>query len=172
MTGLDPMTDCILQISCFITDYELNLLDEDGWDVIIRQSRAKLDAMDEWCTRTHASTGLTAAVLCSTTTPEMAADGLLRYIQHYVPEARRGLLAGNSVHADRAFLVKPPYEKVMQHLHYRIFDVSSIKEAARRWAPDEVLEQAPRKRGLHEAREDILESIKEARYYKTRFFSH
>ena len=172
MTGLDPKTDRILQIYCIITDYDLNVMDGDGWGVIVHQSRSTLHAMDEWCKRTHASTGLTAAVLSSSTTAEQAADGLLDHIKCYVPEPRKALLAGNSVHADRAFLVQPPYEKVMQHLHYRILDVSSIKEAVRRWAPDKAVKDIPRKRGLHEAKADILESIEEARYYKSRFFSN
>lgn len=77
--------------------------------------------------------GLTSAVINSTVTPQQAADGLLAYIQKYVPKKRVALLAGNSVHADRAFLYKEPYKKVLDHLHYRILDVSSIKEAARRW---------------------------------------
>jgi len=77
--------------------------------------------------------GLIQAVINSTVTPEVAADGLLAYIKKYVPEKRIALLAGNSVHADRAFLRKEPYKKVLDHLHYRILDVSSIKEATRRW---------------------------------------
>lgn len=77
--------------------------------------------------------GLTAAVIESTVTPQQAADGLLAYVQKYIPQKGTALLAGNSVHADRAFLRKAPYNKVLDHLHYRILDVSSIKEAARRW---------------------------------------
>jgi oligoribonuclease len=77
--------------------------------------------------------GLTAAVIESTTTPQQAASDLLSYIQKHIPEKGVALLAGNSVHADRAFLRKGPYQKVLDHLHYRILDVSSIKEAARRW---------------------------------------
>ncbi|KAI9813731.1 MAG: hypothetical protein M1832_006104 [Thelocarpon impressellum] len=171
MTGLDPKTDSILQISCFITDYELNFLDATGWGAIIYHPRSRLDAMDDWCTRTHAASGLTDAVLASTTTAEMAAAQLLGYIQSHVPQPRRALLAGNSVHADRAFLGQPPYDEVLQHLHYRILDVSSIKEAVRRWAPEEALTRVPRKKGMHEAQEDILESIEEARFYRDRFLS-
>ena len=100
----------------------------------------------------------------------MAASALLQYIRTYVPKPRKGLLAGSSVHCDKEFLNKKPYAKVMEHLHYRILDVSSIKEAARRWAPEETLEKVPRKKGLHQAREDILESIEEARYYREVFF--
>lgn len=137
-------------------------------------------------------------------TPEQAASGLLGYIQKHVPEGGTALLAGNSVHADRAFLQKQPYKRVLNHLHYRIFDVSSMKEAAQRWwyvmagslfalfadlaalsqlpvrtshrktltRPNspEIASRAPRKRGLHKAREDILESIEEARYYKNAIF--
>ena len=169
MTGLDPKTDRILQICCFITDYDLNLLDKNGWEAIVNQPKARLDAMGEWCARTHAATGLTTAVLASTTSAEAAATGLVQYIQHHAPDKGRALLAGNSIHADRAFLAQPPYDKVLQHLHYRLLDVSSIKEAVRRWAPDGALRQVPMKKGTHEAREDILESIEEARFYRDRF---
>jgi oligoribonuclease len=172
MTGLNPSTDSILQIFCFITDHDLNLLDSDGWGAVIHHPGSTLDAMDEWCTRTHASTGLTAAVLASTVTPEEAASGLLHYIQTYIPRADRALLAGNSVHADRAFLSKPPYDKALADLHYRIFDVSTIKEAVRRWGPGKMLEQMPTKRGAHEARQDVLESIEEAKYYRKVLFSN
>lgn len=77
--------------------------------------------------------GLTEAVLSSTVTPGQAAEGLLAYIQKHIPERGAAILAGNSVHADQAFLRKEPYKKVLDHLHYRILDVSSIKEATRRW---------------------------------------
>lgn len=82
---------------------------------------------------TDSESGLTAAVIQSTVTPQQAADGLLAYIQKYIPEKGLALLSGNSVHADQAFLKRGPYKKVLDHLHYRILDVSSIKEAARRW---------------------------------------
>ncbi|KAI9877706.1 MAG: hypothetical protein M1830_003048 [Pleopsidium flavum] len=170
MTGLDVYTNSILQISCFITDYQLKLLDIEGWGAIIHHEKAVLDKMDEWCTRTHASTGLTAAAIASSTTAEEAAHGLLNYIQKHVPEPRTALLAGNSVHADKAFLSCVPFDKVLSHLHYRILDVSTIKEAVRRWAPREMVEMIPKKKNLHEAREDILESIQEARFYQKTFF--
>ncbi len=86
-----------------------------------------------------------------------------------MPRPRTALLAGNSVHADRAFLRREPYRKVVDHLHYRILDVSSLKEAALRWSPH-LLAGAPKKQGLHKAREDILESIAEARWYKETIF--
>lgn len=170
MSGLDPSKNSILQISCFVTDYQLNFIETGGWGAIIGHPKETMDAMDEWCTKMHASTGLTAAVLASSMTPEQAASGLLEYIKQIVPEPRKALLAGNSIHADRSFLAKAPYDQVLMHLHYRLFDVSSMKEAARRWAPNHILQQVPRKKVLHEAKEDILESIAEAKFYKENFF--
>ncbi|CAK7273022.1 Phosphatidylinositol 3,4,5-trisphosphate-dependent Rac exchanger 2 protein [Sporothrix epigloea] len=213
MTGLDPDSDVILEIHCFITDGQLNLVksqnddtsldkndvnkeeryrlqpDEDaGWGAIIHVEKARLDQMDEWCTDHHGRSGLTEAVLASTTTHKEAADGLLAYIQKHIPEKGVGLLAGNSVHADKAFLRLAPYNRVMDHLHYRILDVSTIKEAVRRWQPPTAkpkevtvdgvpLPRAAEKSSMitnkdsrHRAREDILDSIAEARYYKTLLF--
>lgn len=170
MTGLDAETDTIMSLAAFITDASLNLLDEQGYEAVIHHSKQDLDRMGEWCTKHHGQSGLTQACLDSTTTAEQAAKGLLEYIQKYVPEPRKALLAGNSVHADKMFLVKSPYKVVMDHLHYRILDVSTLKEAARRWASKDILKQIPRKRLLHEARADILESIQEAKFYREAFF--
>ena len=125
---------------------------------------------DEWCTKTHRESGLTAKVIDSETTPEQAAYDLLEYIKKYVPEPKRALLAGNSVHADKAFLRKEPYKKVNDHLSHRILDVSTLKEAARRWSSLDVLIGVPKKKLLHTAKSDILESILEARYYKEAIF--
>lgn len=169
MTGLNPDKEEIIEIFCLITDGNLNLLDRDGWGTVIHQPKARMDQMDEWCSKTHGESGLTAAVIASKTTPQQAADGLLAYIKKHVPWPRKALLAGNSVHADKAFLAKEPYRKAIDHLHYRILDVSSIKEAARRWCP-KVEARAPPKKTLHKARDDILESIEEARYYKDAIF--
>ena len=171
MTGLNPEKETIMSISCFITDAQLHLLDDKGWDAIIHHDKSTLDQMDDWCTKTHGASGLTAACLESTSTAQQAAKGLREYIEKYVPKPRRGLLAGNSVHCDRAFLSKPPYNTVTDYLSYRIMDVSSLKEAVKRWSPDEVLFNVPPKKGLHQAREDILESIEEARYYRDRCFT-
>jgi oligoribonuclease len=169
MTGLDPDTEEIIEIFCLITDGDLELADGAGWGTVVHQSQERMDAMDEWCRNTHGKSGLTKAVVESTVTAEQAADELLAYIQRHVTRPRIALLAGNSVHADRAFLSKGPYKKVVDYLHYRVFDVSTIKEAAKRWRPD-VVAGAPVKKGLHEAREDIIESIEEARYYKDTIF--
>jgi oligoribonuclease len=170
MTGLDTENDTIMSLAVFVTDSNMELLDETGYEAVIHHSKEQLDRMGEWCTRHHGQSGLTQACLDSSTTAEQAAEGLLAYIKKYVPERRTGLLSGNSVHADKAFLVQQPYKIVTDHLHYRILDVSSIKEAARRWAPKQVLNRIPRKQMLHEARADILESIEEARFYRETFF--
>ncbi|KAM7191984.1 oligoribonuclease [Rhypophila sp. PSN 637] len=169
MTGLNTDTDVIIEIFCLVTDNQLNLLDETGWGTVVHQTKERMDAMDEWCTRVHGDSGLTAAVIESTVTPDQAADELLAYVTKWAPKARSALLAGNSVHADLAFLRKEPYKKVIDHLHYRILDLSSIKEATRSWRPDLAV-AAPLKKGLHKARDDILESIEEARYYKSAVF--
>ncbi|PLB40768.1 oligoribonuclease [Aspergillus candidus] len=169
MTGLDPSTDHILQISCIITDAQLTPL-HPGFDTTIHVPDTILNSMNEWCITTHARTGLTASVRASTTTPDQAASALLSYIKQYIPEPRRGVLAGNSVHADRAFLARGPYQAVLEHLHYRILDVSSFKEGVRRWGGEELLRQVPEKREVHLARDDILESIEEARFYREVLF--
>lgn len=170
MTGLDTSKDTIMSLAAFVTDADLNILDEEGYEAVIHHEQEQIDQMGEWCTRHHGDSGLTQACLDSTTTAESAAEGLLQYIKKFAPERRTALIAGNSIHADRGFLVLPPYKPVIDHLHYRIFDVSSIKEAARRWAPKEALKKIPRKQMLHEARADILESIEEAKYYREAFF--
>ena len=128
--------------------------------------------MGIWCKQHHGQSGLTATCLDTTASKpaQQVADELFAYVQRFVPERRKALLAGNTVHADKAFLIKPPFKKVVDHLHHRLMDVSAIKEAARRWAPDEILKKSPQKAGKHEARADILESIEEARYYKKAFF--
>ncbi|KAL5612332.1 hypothetical protein BROUX41_000134 [Berkeleyomyces rouxiae] len=173
MTGLDPDTDQILEVSCLITTADLTLIDPTGYTAVVHTPSSRLAQMDAWCTATHASSGLTARVLAAPAdraTASAAAAGLLAYIRRWVPRARSALLAGNSVHADRAFLRRGAWAPVVEYLHYRILDVSAIKEAARRWCAPEVLAGAPRKTGTHRAREDILESIEEARYYKDAIF--
>ncbi|KAK5169667.1 Phosphatidylinositol 3,4,5-trisphosphate-dependent Rac exchanger 2 protein [Saxophila tyrrhenica] len=139
MTGLDTSKDSIMSLACFITDFELNVLDENGYEAVIHHSQEQMDAMGDWCKDHHGASGLTQACLSSSMTAEQAAEELLQYVQKY--------------------------------LHHRILDVSAIKEAARRWAPEDVLKRSPQKAGKHEARADILESIEEARYYRTMFFT-
>lgn len=170
MTGLNPDTEEILEIYCLVTTGNLELLDEEGFHAIVHWPKSRLDQMDDWCTATHGASGLTQAVLESTMTPQQAADGLYDYITRLIPEKRRGLLAGNSIHADRTFLRKEPYAKALDHLHYRLLDVTTIKEAARRWAAPRIVKKVPSKKGTHKARDDILESIEEAKYYRNAIF--
>lgn len=171
MTGLDVEKDTIISICCFVTDWQLRILDDQGWEAIIHHDKTTLDSMDEWCINTHGKSGLTTASIASSTTAQQAADGLLAYVSRIVPQKRWALLAGNSVHCDKDFLRRGPYRTTIDHLSYRILDVSSIKEAARRWAPQETLMRVPRKKVLHQAREDIMESIEEARFYRDTFFA-
>lgn len=170
MTGLDVVNDEIIQIACYVTDYDLKLLEEEGFETVVHQPKERMDQMDDWCTKTHAKTGLTGRVISSDITPEAAANALLEYVQKLVPDSGKAILAGNSVHYDKEFLRREPYGKFLDHLHHRILDVSSIKEAARRWADRSLVKGAPKKKGTHEARQDILESIEEARYYREIFF--
>ncbi|KAI2793063.1 Oligoribonuclease [Penicillium oxalicum] len=151
MTGLDPDHDTILQICCIITDAQLNVLEPEGFDAVIHHSDSVLDHMSACAAE--------------------AADSLLAYIRRHVPTPRTALLAGNSVHADKAFLARGPYARVLEHLHYRLLDVSSLKEAARRWGSEELLAQVPVKREVHLARDDILESIAEMRFYREKLFA-
>jgi oligoribonuclease len=170
MTGLDVVNDEIIQIACYITDYDLNLLEPEGFETVVHFPESRMSLMDAWCTKTHLKTGLTPRVLSSTVTPADAASSLLAYIERFVPKSGTAILAGNSVHYDKEYLRREPYSKVLNHLHHRILDVSSIKEAARRWSDPKVVKAAPKKKGTHEARQDILESIEEARYYREVFF--
>jgi oligoribonuclease len=172
MTGLDLEKDTVMSLCCFVTDAQLNLLDTTGYEAVIHHSKDQLDAMGAWCTEHHAKSGLTAECLSSTKDAQTAAAELLEYIQKFCPERKKALLAGNTVHADRAFLVQQPYTPVIKWLHHRILDVSAIKEAAKRWAPIDIIKKSPSKQGKHEARADILESIEEARYYRRVFFQN
>jgi len=166
MTGLDPSIDIILSISCYITTSHLTLLDDNGYHATIATPKSKLDAMSEWCIRTHTASGLVAACQSpSAITAQQAATELLTYIKRHVPRQNTALLAGNSVHADKMFLVRAPWTAVVEWLHYRILDVSAIKEGVRRWCGEGVLGGVPRKKLCHSADEDVRESMEEARYY-------
>ncbi len=169
MTGLDPSKDTILSIACFITNSTLDLIESNGCHAVIHHSRQQLDSMSEWCIHHHGASGLTQQCLDSTTTSEQASTGLLAYIKQHIPHSKTALLAGNSIHADKMFLTKSPWYQVLGYLHYRLFDVSACKEMVRRWCSDEILAGAPVKQLAHTAREDVLESIEEARYYKGLF---
>ena len=167
MTGLDQQNDSIMEIACVITDGNLHLLSEP-FEIIIHQSKEKLDDMNEWCLKTHGESGLTQRCIDSKITIKEAQESLLEFIKKTVPVKGEGVLAGNSVHVDRIFLLKECPD-VIDHLHYRIIDVSTIKELARRWSPN-VFSNAPKKKLAHRAVDDINESIQELKYYKEVFF--
>nr|KAF6324775.1 hypothetical protein mMyoMyo1_008247 [Myotis myotis] len=166
MTGLDIEKDQIIEMACLITDSDLNILAE-GPNLIIKQPDELLDSMSDWCKEHHGKSGLTKAVKESTVTLQQAEYEFLSFVRQQTPP---GLcpLAGNSVHADKKFLDKY-MPQFMKHLHYRIIDVSTVKELCRRWYPEEY-EFAPKKAASHRALDDISESIRELQFYRNNIF--
>ena len=163
MTGLDLGDDLLIEVAALVTDSELNVLG-DGVDVVIGATAEQLERMPPVVREMHASSGLTEEVLASTVTLKGAEEQVLAYVREWVPEARKAPLCGNSIGTDRGFLTRDMAE-LDAHLHYRMVDVSSIKELARRWYP-RVYFNAPKKGGGHRALADILESVQELRYYR------
>lgn len=166
MTGLDLDVDELVEVAVIVTDFDLNPLD-DGIDIVIRPSDRARDNMGEFVTTMHTTSGLITE-LDGGTTVEDAQAQVLAYIRTHVPVAGKAPLGGNSVGTDKAFLVKQMPE-VVDHLHYRILDVSSIKELARRWHPRAYF-QSPEKTGGHRALGDIQDSIRELAYYRRAVF--
>jgi len=166
MTGLDLASDALIEIACIITDGELNTLDE-GIDVLIKPPAEALDAMSEVVRNMHTASGLLAALPAGLTLAE-AQELVLAYIQQHVPESRKVPLCGNSIATDRSFLARDMPE-LDAFLHYRMVDVSSIKELARRWYP-RVYFASPTKHGGHRALADIRDSIRELQYYRAAVF--
>ncbi|MDO5701256.1 MAG: oligoribonuclease [Bowdeniella nasicola] len=162
MTGLDLERDELVEVAVIVTDSELNPLD-GGIDVLIKPSDAALAQMNDFVRDMHTKSGLLEE-LEGAGTLEAATEAVLAYIRRHVPEERRAPLAGNSVGTDKAFLAKD-MPAVVEHLHYRMVDVSSIKELARRWYP-RAYYHSPEKNGGHRALADIAESIDELRYYR------
>lgn len=165
MTGLDPEQERIIEIATIVTDANLNILAE-GPVIAIHQPDAVLDAMDEWCTRTHGENGLTQRVRDSQTSEAEAEQQTLAFLRQHL-EAGQSPLCGNSIGQDRRFLVKymPELERFF---HYRNLDVSTVKELARRWRPDVLA--GVRKKGSHLALDDIRDSIAELQHYREQFF--
>ncbi|MGE0558229.1 MAG: oligoribonuclease [Burkholderiales bacterium] len=161
MSGLNPETDRILEIAVVITDAQLNLVAE-GPVLVVHQPDAVLDVMDNWNKSTHKKSGLIDRVKASTLTEAQAEEQMVAWMAQYVPSGASPI-CGNSVHQDRRFLVRY-MPKLDAFFHYRILDVSTLKELARRWKP-EVLNGLV-KHGKHEALADIHESIEELRYYR------
>lgn len=162
MTGLDLSRDVLVEVAVVVTDSELNVLG-DGIDVVITPPIAALEQMDPFVRNMHTTSGLLKDLPDGVSVAE-AQDQVLTYLRQLVPEAGKAPLAGNSVGTDKAFLEREMPELV-GHLHYRVIDVSSIKELARRWYP-RVYFASPEKNGGHRALADILESIDELRYYR------
>ena len=166
MTGLSLEHDALIEVAALITDFELNQLD-GGIDVIIRPPAQAVEQMDEFVRTMHTTSGLLAE-LDGGTTMEDAQAQVLAHIRQWVPDAGKAPLGGNTVGTDRGFLARDMPE-LEAHLHYRIVDVSSIKELSRRWYP-RVYFAAPKKSGGHRALADIRESIAELRYYRAAVF--
>lgn len=166
MTGLDLAADALVEVAVLVTDSELEVLGE-GVDVVIKPPQAAVDQMRDVVREMHTASGLLTALDSGITLKE-AEDAVLTYVRQFAPEPRKAPLAGNSVATDRGFLARDMPE-LEGHLHYRIVDVSSIKELARRWYP-RVYFASPEKKGGHRALADIRESIEELKYYREALF--
>jgi len=163
MTGLDLGSDRLIEIAALVTDADLNVLG-DGVDVVIHADDAALNGMVDVVARMHRSSGLTEEVRASTIDVATAEELVLDYIREFVPQAKTAPLAGNSIATDRGFLARD-MPTLDNYLHYRMIDVSSIKELCRRWYP-KIYYGQPEKGLAHRALADIQESIRELRYYR------
>ncbi|GLY01279.1 oligoribonuclease [Actinoplanes sp. NBRC 101535] len=167
MTGLDLGKDKLIEVAALVTDPELNVLGE-GVDLVIHADDEALDAMPPVVRDMHAKSGLTEEVRRSVVTMTEAEEAVLAYIKEYVPNPRTAPLCGNSIATDRGFLARD-MPALDAHLHYRMIDVSSIKELTRRWYPRVYFGQ-PAKGLSHRALADIRESIRELEYYRRTVF--
>lgn len=166
MTGLDLTTDALVEIAVLVTDSELNVIGE-GVDVVIHATQGQLDAMNEFVTNMHTTSGLITQIP-SGISVSAAEEKILEYLQASGTEPGKSPLAGNSVSVDRNFIARD-MPKLNEYLHYRTIDVSSIKELARRWHPKTYF-ASPAKTGNHRALGDIQDSIAELAYYRTALF--
>lgn len=167
MTGLDPENNVVVEIATIVTDDELEIIAE-GPDLVVHQPDTELAKMDDVVTKMHGKSGLTDEIRASTLSLADANERTLAFLKEHITEPGTVPLCGNSIGTDRRFLARwlPDIENF---LHYRSVDVSSIKELARRWYPEE-LAQVPPKQGSHRALDDIRESIVELRHYRRLFF--
>jgi len=166
MTGLSLESDALIEVAALVTDFELNQLG-DGVDLVVKPPAEALEQMDDFVRGMHTTSGLLDE-LDHGVTLEEAQSQVLAYVREWVPESRKAPLGGNTVGTDRNFLARDMPE-LESHLHYRIIDVSSIKELSRRWYPRAYF-NAPAKSGGHRALADIRESIAELRYYREAVF--
>ncbi|HEU5472500.1 MAG TPA: oligoribonuclease [Actinophytocola sp.] len=167
MTGLDLGKDALIEIAALVTDSDLNVLGS-GIDLVIHADDAPLDAMPDVVREMHARSGLTDEVRRSTVTLAEAEQQVLDYVRSHVPEPRTAPLCGNSIATDRGFIARD-MPTLDNHLHYRMVDVSSIKELCRRWYP-RIYYAQPDKGLAHRALADIRESIRELIYYRRTAF--
>lgn len=166
MTGLDVERDALIEIACVVTDADLKLLD-GGIDLVIKPPVEAIDQMSDVVREMHTKSGLLADLSGGMALGE-AADAVLAYVKHHVREARKAPLCGNSIATDRWFIARDMPE-LDAWLHYRMIDVSSVKELARRWYPRAYF-ASPIKHGGHRALADITESVQELRYYREAVF--
>ena len=168
MTGLDPAKERIIEIATILTDGQLTEI-AVGPDLVIHQGDDVLAAMDDWNKKHHGQSGLIERVKASTISDADAEAQTLAFINQHVGAKDRPVLAGNSIHQDRRFITRymPAFDK---RLHYRMVDVSTIKELARRWYPQALTKQPP-KTESHRALDDVRESIDELRYYRANVFA-
>lgn len=167
MTGLDLGSDALIEVAALVTDPDLNVLGE-GVDVVIHADEAALEAMPEIVRTMHGKSGLTEEVRRSTVTLAEAEDLVMEYVTSHVKDPRTAPLCGNSIATDRGFIARD-MPRLDAHLHYRMIDVSSIKELTRRWYPRVYFGQ-PQKGLAHRALADIRESIRELEYYRRTVF--
>ncbi|MFF5084244.1 oligoribonuclease [Actinoplanes sp. NPDC000266] len=167
MTGLDLGKDKLIEVAALVTDPDLNVLG-DGVDLVIHADDAALDAMPPVVRDMHAKSGLTDEVRASAITMAEAEEAVLAYVRQFVPNPRTAPLCGNSIATDRGFLARD-MPALDDFLHYRMIDVSSIKELCRRWYPRVYFGQ-PAKGLAHRALADIRESIRELEYYRRTIF--
>ncbi|MGE0215405.1 oligoribonuclease [Mycolicibacterium sp.] len=167
MTGLDLKSDLLIEIAVLVTDSELNILG-DGLDVVIHAGDDALSSMIDVVAQMHRKSGLIEEVRSSTVDVATAEEMVLDYVRTHVPQAKTAPLAGNSIATDRGFIARD-MPKLDDFLHYRMIDVSSIKELCRRWYPRIYFGQ-PEKGLAHRALADIHESIRELRYYRQTAF--
>ncbi|WP_091601389.1 oligoribonuclease [Micromonospora mirobrigensis] len=167
MTGLDLGRDALIEVAALVTDPDLNVLG-DGVDVVIHADEAALAGMPEIVSTMHAKSGLTEEARRSTVTLAEAEDMVLDYVTAHVKDPRTAPLCGNSIATDRGFITRD-MPRLDAHLHYRMIDVSSIKELTRRWYPRVYFGQ-PQKGLAHRALADIRESIRELEYYRRTVF--
>ena len=166
MTGLELGHDALVEVAVLVTDSDLNILG-DGVDVVIKPPPEALDGMPDVVREMHTKSGLLDELDKGTTLLD-AQERVLAYVKEHVPTARKAPLAGNSVYVDRGFLNRD-MPALDEYLHYRLVDVSSIKELVRRWFP-RVYFNSPGKHGGHRALADIRESIEELRFYREAVF--